>query len=330
MSNDRINNDSHPEDDDVTTRSETFTIDTATDERLDVFLQKVYPPASRGAIQRLILDGHITLNGQQTKPSYHPRQGEVVHVYWPPPKPAEAQPEDIPLDIIFEDADIVVVNKQPGLVVHPSAGHDEHTLVNALLHHCAGQLSGVGGVARPGIVHRIDKETSGCLIAAKNDAAHLALAEQFSERRTHKTYHAIACGRPLHDEGCIHAAIARHPSHRKQMAISYGTGREAITHFKLLRPLKGASLLEAHIHTGRTHQIRVHFKHIGAPLVGDTTYGKKANQRFESTTGFSAGRVMLHSTRLAISHPRSGARMAFEAPWPDDFKNAVDFLSLQS
>src|SRR5208282_1556579 len=187
--------------------------------RLDTFLREKFPAASRGALQRLIEQGHIRVNGHTVKPTHAPRAGEQVEVHWPEARPAEAQPEQIPLNILHEDDALLVLNKPPGLVVHPAAGHEEHTLVNALLHHCAGQLSGIGGIARPGIVHRLDKETSGCLVVAKHDQAHLALARQFEERTVEKLYDALVLGALERDAGEIRASIARHPTHRKRMAV---------------------------------------------------------------------------------------------------------------
>src|SRR2546428_11598972 len=181
-------------------------------ERVDTFLRAQFPAISRGTIQRLIEEGEILVNGHKTKSTHHPRAGETVTIHWPEPKSAQATPEQIPLDILFEDKDLIVLNKPAGLVVHPSAGHEQHTLVNALLHHCGGQLSGIGGVARPGIVHRLDKDTSGCLIVAKNDRLHVALARQFAAREVEKIYNALVCGSPSKDAGEIHASIARHPS----------------------------------------------------------------------------------------------------------------------
>ena len=183
-------------------------------QRLDLFLRAQFPTVSRGAIQRLIEQGHIRIDGQTVKATHHPRAGEQIEVRWPEPEPCEARPEAIPLAILFEDADLLVLDKPPGLVVHPAAGHQDHTLVNALLHHCHGQLSGIGGVARPGIVHRLDKDTSGCLVVAKNDATHVALAAQFAQRHVHKLYLALVCGEMQIGSGEIRAAIARHPSHR--------------------------------------------------------------------------------------------------------------------
>ncbi|MBI2928182.1 MAG: RluA family pseudouridine synthase [Verrucomicrobia bacterium] len=295
-------------------------------ERLDVYLREVFPAVSRGAFQRLIAEGHVRVDGQAVKPTHAPRAGERIEIRWPEARPAQAQPEDIPLRILYEDDDLLVLNKPPGLVVHPSAGHDEHTLVNALLHHCAGQLSGIGGVARPGIVHRLDKDTSGCLVVAKNDPTHLRLAAQFKEREVEKIYHAIVCGEVSALEGEIHAAIARHPSHRKRMAVTDGGGRAARTSYRVLERLRAATLVEALLHTGRTHQIRVHFQHLGCPLVGDLTYGNRQNKRLHELTGYTAPRQMLHAHELAFTHPRTREPMAFQAPWPDDFRAALTAL----
>jgi len=294
--------------------------------RLDAYLAGRFPAVSRGAIQRLIEQGYIRVNGRPVKPTHTPRAGEQVEVHWPDARPAEAQPEEMPLDILYEDEALVVLNKPPGLVVHPAAGHEEHTLVNALLHHCAGQLSGIGGVARPGIVHRLDRDTSGCLVVAKNDDTHLALSAQFAGRKVEKIYHAIVCGEMQRERGEIHAAIARHTSHRKRMAVDDDRGREARTSFRVLERLRSATLVEAVLHTGRTHQIRVHFQHIGFPLVGDATYGHRQNQRLTELTRFAAPRQMLHAQSLAFIHPRSGKRLGFEAPLPADFLDALSAL----
>ena len=221
---------------------------------------------------------------------------------------------------------MLVLNKAAGLVVHPAAGHEEHTLVNALLHHCAGQLSGIGGVARPGIVHRLDKETSGCLVVAKNDDTHLALSTQFATRKVQKMYHAIVCGEMPRDQGEIRAAIARHPSHRKRMAVDDDVGREARTSYRVLERLRGATLVEAVLHTGRTHQIRVHFQFVGFPLVGDATYGDRQNQRLAELTRYTAPRQMLHASQLSFVHPRTGKRLSFTAPCPEDFRDALSAL----
>lgn len=300
-------------------------------ERLDVFLRTKFPAASRGALQRLIEQGHIRVNGQTVKATHSPRAGETIDVHWPDARPAEAQPEEIPLDVLFEDESLLVVNKPAGLVVHPAAGNEEHTLVNALLYHCAGSLSGIGGVARPGIVHRLDKETSGCLVVAKNDETHLALSKQFSERTVKKIYHAILCGELPRDHGEIRAAIARHATHRKRMAANDDNeGRAAHTSYRVLDRLNAATLAEAQIHTGRTHQIRVHFQHLGHPLAGDDTYGAKQNKKLVELTGYAAPRVMLHAHELSFIYPRTEKRMQFKAPLPEDFIDALKLLHQQT
>jgi len=311
-------------------RTETITVQKSLlAERLDTYLRRQFPAVSRGGIQRLIEQGHIRVNGQTVKPTHHPHAGEQIEVHWPEPRPAEAQPEEIPLDVLFEDDFLLVLNKPPGLVVHPAAGHEDHTLVNALLHHCAGQLSGIGGVARPGIVHRLDKETSGCMVVAKTDEAHLALSAQFAAHKVEKVYHAIVCGEMQRDSGEIRAAIARHPTHRKRMAVTDGRGREARTSYRVLERLREATLIEALLHTGRTHQIRVHFLFIGHPLTGDTTYGQRQNRRFAELTGYEAPRVMLHAHKLAFIHPHTGRKLSFEAPQPEDFEDAIRFLRIE-
>jgi 23S rRNA pseudouridine1911/1915/1917 synthase len=295
--------------------------------RLDTFLRTKFPAASRGTLQRLIEQGHISVNGKTVKPTHSPRAGEQIEIHWPEARPAEAQPENIPLDILFEDKSLLVLNKPAGLVVHPATGHEEHTLVNALLHHCAGELSGIGGVARPGIVHRLDKETSGCLVIAKNDEAHLALSKQFAERRVEKIYNAIVCGELERDSGEIRAAIARHSTHRKRMTVcDDDSGRAAHTSWSVVERLNAATFVEARIHTGRTHQIRVHFQFLGHPLVGDETYGSKQNKTLAELTGYEAPRVMLHSRELSFIHPRTEQEMSFESPLPKDFRNALKSL----
>ena len=308
-------------------RTEVLTIEhTLPAARLDTFLRDHFPAVSRGAIRRLINEGHIRVNGRTVKPTHAPHAGEQVEVHWPEAVTARAQPEEMPLDILHEDDVLLVLNKPPGLVVHPGAGHEQHTLVNALLHHCAGQLSGIGGVARPGIVHRLDKDTSGCLVIAKNDEAHVALSAQFATRKVEKVYQAIACGEMPHDQGEIRAAIARHSSHRKRMAVDDDAGREARTSYRVLERLRGATLAEAILHTGRTHQIRVHFQFIGYPLVGDATYGSRQNQWLEELTHYTAQRQMLHAGQLSFTHPHTGKRLSFTAPQPEDFLDALSAL----
>jgi 23S rRNA pseudouridine1911/1915/1917 synthase len=305
-------------------RSESFSVELSQPNlRFDTFLRERYPAVSRGVLQRLLEQGHITVDGKTVKPNHRPQAGQVVLVFFPEPTTAEAKPEDIPLSVLFEDADLLVVNKPPGIVVHPSLGHDEHTLVNALLHHCRGQLSGIGGVARPGIVHRLDKETSGCLLVAKNDETHNALAQQFAERSMSKLYQVLVCGVMRNDTGDIQADLARHPTHRKRMAVSPGDGRPSWTAFRVLERLRGATHVEATLHTGRTHQIRVHFQHIGYPVVGDSTYSVRPNKRLEDDTGTRFPRQMLHAWRITFTHPRTSEPVTCTAPVPDDFQRAL-------
>jgi 23S rRNA pseudouridine1911/1915/1917 synthase len=313
-------------------RTEIFIVDKSLpDGRLDAFLRWKFPPASRVALKRLIEQGHVRVNGRTVKPTHMPRAGEQIEIHWPEAKPAEAQPEKIPLDILFEDKSLLVLNKPAGLVVHPAAGHEEHTLVNALLYHCKGSLSGIGGVARPGIVHRLDKETSGCLVVAKNDETHLALSAQFVGRKIGKIYNAIVCGELARESGEIHAAIARHPSHRKRMAVREDdSGRAAHTSYRVLEQLRAATFVEARLHTGRTHQIRVHFQFLGHPLVGDEIYGARQNARLKELTNYAAPRVMLHARELSFVHPRTERQMSFEAPLPEDFQDALKFLRTKS
>jgi 23S rRNA pseudouridine1911/1915/1917 synthase len=311
----------------MSARSDTFTIEKSLPGgRLDKYLATRYAAVSRGTLHRLIEEGHIKVNDRAVKPTHPPRAGEVVSVHWPEARPADAQAEDIPLEVLFEDKDLLVLNKAPGMVVHPAAGHEEHTLVNALLHHCQGRLSGIGGVARPGIVHRLDKDTSGCLVVAKTDAAHIALSEQFAGRATEKLYLAVLCGEVPRESGEIRAAIARHPSHRKRMAVSPGEGREAWTRYRVVERLMYSTLVEADLHTGRTHQIRVHFQHLGFPVAGDETYGAKQTRKLAALTGYVAPRVLLHAHKLAFTHPRTGRRRTFTAPWPSDFQEALERL----
>ena len=312
----------------LTERSETFTIEvTLPSERLDRFLHTRYPMASRSALQRLIDEGEITVNGGKVKPTHVPHAGEVVYVHWPDPRPDKAEPEDLPITVIYEDESLLVVNKTPDIAVHPGNGHERHTLVNALLHHCKGQLSGIGGVARPGIVHRLDLETSGCMVVAKNDTVHTALSEQFARREVEKVYHALLCGAPTRSQGEIKVAIARHVTHRKRMAATDGGGRSAWTTYTVVRRLKFSTLVHCTLHTGRTHQIRVHMEHLGYPLVGDSIYGKKQNTKFLELTGYQAPRQMLHAAKLAFTHPKTGRVLACEAPWPEDFAAAVAAVS---
>ena len=313
-------------------RTESFRVEKSLPaERLDAFLRRKFPAVSRVTLKRLIEQGHIRVNTRTAKPTHAPRAGEEIEICWPEARPAGAQPEEIPLDVLFEDKSLLVLNKPAGLVVHPAAGHQEHTLVNALLHYCGDELSGIGGVARPGIVHRLDKETSGCLVIAKNDETHMALSAQFAGRKVKKIYNGIVCGELTRDSGEIQAAIARHPSHRKRMAVRDDhSGRAAHTSWRVLERLNSATLVEARLHTGRTHQIRVHFQFLDHPLAGDETYGARQNKRLTELTGYEAPRVMLHAHELSFVHPRTEKQMSFEAPLPEDFCEALKFLREKS
>lgn len=296
-------------------------------ERLDRFLHTQFPEISRSTIQRLIVDCKIKVNGHTTKPTHVPLAGDVVTIQWPRAEPGELKAQEIPLDILFEDADLLVINKAPELVVHPSAGHEDGTVANAVMHHCRGELSGIGGVERPGIVHRLDLGTSGCLVIAKHDRAHLSLTEQFAERTVEKLYHFIVCGDLQPPAGDIRANIARHPTHRKRMAVmDNAKGRFAWTRYQLLERLRGSSFVEAQLLTGRTHQIRVHFQHLGFPLLGDDTYGKRQTARVKTETGYEPPRQLLHARKLAFKHPRTRRFMEFNAPLPEDFKAALEAL----
>jgi len=277
--------------------------------RLDRYLALALPQFSRSRLQNLIRSGDVQLQGKAARTRETVRAGDVVRLIEPPLQEIEDQAEEIPLQILFEDDDLLVLNKAAGLVVHPGAGNQTHTLVNALLHHCA-SLSGIGGKQRPGIVHRLDKETSGCLVVAKNDAAHSALARQFAEREVNKTYLALVAGIPKRSRGIIEAPIGRHPVHRKKMHIDLRRGRAARTEYRVLQSGGGISLVECALHSGRTHQIRVHLHHLGHPVIGDSLYGKKN----------AAPRQMLHAWKLGFTHPRTKERLFFEAPVPPDFR----------
>ncbi|HEY1769553.1 MAG TPA: RluA family pseudouridine synthase [Chthoniobacterales bacterium] len=279
--------------------------------RLDRFLAAALPQFSRVRLQNLIREGAVTLQGKSARPREIVRAGDIVRLIEPAAETIEARAENIPLQILFEDEDLLVIDKPAGLVVHPGAGNQTHTLVNALLHHCA-TLSGIGGKLRPGIVHRLDKETSGVMVVAKNDAAHQALSRQFADREVTKIYLALVVGTLRRARGSLDLAIARHPVERKKMAIDRERGRSARTDYRVLRAGANASLLECTLHSGRTHQIRVHLHHLGHPVLGDSLYSRAQKM--------PAPRQMLHAWKLGFTHPRSGERMLFEAPAPADFQ----------
>jgi len=286
-------------------------------ERLDVFVARLLPELTRSRVRRLIDDSFVTINGTLAKKAGVALEaGQRVRVTLPPSEPEAPQPESIPLRIVFEDDDLFVIDKPAGLAVHPSPGHPGHTLVNAVLAHCP-ELSTVGEAGRPGIVHRLDKDTSGLIIVAKNDAAHLALARQLKERQVEKTYIALVQGGLSPSEGVIDAPVARHPRHRKKMAVVAG-GREARTRYRVLREIDGWSLVEVRTETGRTHQIRVHFASIGHPVAGDALYG--------GATRSPVRRQFLHAQRLAFRHPRTGERLELEAPLAQDLADALAAL----
>ncbi len=280
--------------------------------RLDRFLALSLPQFSRSRLQNLIRSGDVLLQGKVARTRETVRAGDVVRLIEPEVVEIEDKAEEIPLEILFEDDDLLVLNKPPGLVVHPGAGNLTHTLVNALLHHCP-TLSGIGGKQRPGIVHRLDKETSGCLVVAKNDATHQSLARQFAEREVTKIYLALVAGTLPRTRGTIEAAIARHRVHRQKMAVDERRGRAARTDYRVRQKGDGVSLVECALHSGRTHQIRVHLHHLGHPIIGDTLYGKKAG----------APRQMLHAWKLGFTHPRTNERRQYEAPLPEDFRAAM-------
>jgi 23S rRNA pseudouridine1911/1915/1917 synthase len=288
--------------------------------RLDQFLAKRLPEFSRSRLQQLIRDGFVRLNNSACRPRQIVRGGDKIELTEPPLEKIETLPEAIPLKILFEDDDLIVINKPPGLVVHPGAGHREHTLVNALLNHCA-TLSGIGGKERPGIVHRLDKETSGCLVVAKNDVTHRDLSRQFAARTVEKIYLALVAGKLRKQAGVIEERIGRHPVHRKQMSATTLRGRAAKTEYRTVRSSDGATLVECRLHSGRTHQIRVHLHHLGHPMIGDKVYAPRLAKDFP--------RQMLHAWKLGFRHPRTEEWKSFEAPLPDDFAAAIK-LTIES
>ena len=288
--------------------------------RLDVFAHGK-AELTRNAVQKLTDSGNVLVNGKAAKSNYRLRAGDAVTIILPPPVEAEILPQDLPLDIVYEDADLIVVNKPKGVVVHPGAGHGDGTLVNALLHHCGGGLSGINGVMRPGIVHRLDKDTSGLLVAAKNDRAHNALAEQFAVHTIVREYLAVVHGGFQDDEGKIDAPIARHKIHRKKMAVvpDGGRARRAVTHWRVIERLERYTLVKCLLETGRTHQIRVHMASIGRPVLGDRVYGSD-KQPF-----YTSGQV-LHAYLLGFVHPTSKEYMEFTAPLPDYFERVLSSI----
>ena len=280
-------------------------------QRLDAFLASSLDCLTRSQATRLIESGEVAVNGRAVSKSYKLAGGEDIAVTLPEPEPVEAVPQDIPLDVVYEDADVIVVNKPSGMVVHPAPGHPDGTLVNALLYHCAGTLSGVGGALRPGIVHRIDRDTSGLIIAAKNDAAHQYLSAQLADHTLARTYECIVVGKLREDRGTVDAPIARHPTDRKRMAVVAG-GREAVTHWEVIARYPGYTHVRCRLETGRTHQIRVHMAYIGHPILGDTVYGAK--KEVPGLTG-----QCLHAVGLRFLHPRTHEVVELFCPLPEEF-----------
>ena len=290
-------------------------------ERADQFLARSLAGLSRAAAQRLLEEGAARReNGQSLKKNEKLSLGDVLLAEMPEPEEAEALPEDIPLEVCYEDDDVIVVNKPVGMVVHPAPGHPSGTLVNALLHHCGDTLSGVGGVLRPGIVHRIDRDTSGLLVVAKNDAAHLALSAQLQDHSLHREYEAVVVGAPKEDAGMVDAPIGRHTRDRKKMAIDRrGGGKPAVTHWKVLRRYTGLCHMQFRLETGRTHQIRVHLASIGHPVLGDMVYGNK--KPYKGLSG-----QCLHAKKLSFKHPKTGEQVTVECPLPGYFTELLDKL----
>ena len=289
--------------------------------RADAALSAALDGLTRSAAQKWLEEGRVTLDGRPLKKNARLQPGDTLLITPPQPQPIGLVPQDIPLDVAYEDGDVIVVNKPVGMVVHPAPGHPDGTLVNALLYHCGNTLSGINGELRPGIVHRIDRDTSGLIIAAKNDRAHLSLAAQLQDHSLFRLYHAVAVGGFREDSGTISAPIARHRADRKRMAVA-PDGREAVTHWQVVDSQKGLTHLTCRLETGRTHQIRVHLAHLGHPLLGDTVYGGK-----KPVPGL-AGQC-LHAAQLTFTHPSTGERLTVEAPLPDWFTAVLNRHGLQ-
>ena len=288
-------------------------------ERIDKFLSDSLPDVSRSYIQKLIKDGQVTVNQKTVKSNYKLNTGDLLSMEEPELQEPDIEAEDIPLDILYEDSDLLIINKPKGMVVHPSAGHYSGTLVNALMHYCKEDLSGINGVLRPGIVHRIDMDTTGSLLVCKNDFTHNHIAEQLKVHSITRVYHAIVHGVIKDDEGTINAPIGRHPIDRKKMSINHKNGKEAVTHYKVLKRFKNFTYIECRLETGRTHQIRVHMSSIGHPLLGDSVYGPaKSPYKLQGQT--------LHAKTIGIIHPRTEEYVEVNAPLPEYFSDLLKKL----
>ena len=287
--------------------------------RIDRYLAEKDSGFSRSFIQKLLKDGQVTVGGKPAKSNYKVREDDSIHLEVPDSSEPDIVPEDIPLDILYEDEDVLIVNKPKGMVVHPAAGHYQGTLVNAVMAHCGDSLSGINGVMRPGIVHRIDKDTTGALLVCKNDTAHRDLAEQLKDHSIRRRYRAVVQGNLKDDEGTIEGPIGRHPTDRKKMAINHKNGKDAVTHYKVLERFGQATYVECRLETGRTHQIRVHMASIGHPLLGDTVYGSSRNP-------YHLEGQALHAMILGFVHPRTGEYMEFTAPLPEYFVKLLSKL----
>lgn len=287
--------------------------------RIDVFLAERLSDTSRSGVQKLLEQGHVTLRGKPVRKNHKITTGEIFEVTLPTPVSMEMLAQEIPLDVVFEDSDVIVVNKPRGMVVHPAPGHPDGTLVNALLAHCGDSLSGIGGARRPGIVHRIDKDTSGLVIAAKNDAAHLSLSAQLKDRSLSRVYEALVIGTIKNDAGKIDAPVGRHPTDRKRQTVSAKTGRPAVTHYEVLGRYNGYTHVRCRLETGRTHQIRVHMASIGHPVLGDLIYGRKKPEK-----GLSG--QCLHARELKFLHPRKGQPVLLKTELPSYFIDVLQKL----
>lgn len=287
--------------------------------RIDKFLSEQLPDQSRSYLQKLLKEGNVTVNEKPVKANYKVQLSDTVRLELPEPENLDILPEDIPLDILYEDEDVLIINKPKGMVVHPSVGHYTHTVVNAVMFHCKDHLSGINGVMRPGIVHRIDMDTTGAIVICKNDMSHQSLADQLKEHSITRKYRALVHGNLKEDEGMVEGPIGRHPTDRKKMAINHKNGKPAVTHYKVLERFGSYTFIECQLETGRTHQIRVHMASIKHPLLGDDVYGPKKSK-------YTLEGQCLHAKVLGFVHPRTGEYMEFEVPLPEYFEKLLNKL----